>query len=99
MTASSGRDAVEAGVALEDVGHREAAVGLLVVLEEVDERAADRAARAVQRVHELRALVALDACAEAPGRVVGVVRARRRFAVATLRRQPYLDVELLRGRG
>ena len=45
----------------ERVGHRHRAVGLLVVLQHRHQRAADREARAVERVDEARALAALGA--------------------------------------
>ena len=63
-------------------------------------RAAHRQARAVQGVHQLRALGAraLEADFGAPGLVVGKVAAGGDFPVEVLPRQPHLDVIGL-GRG
>src|SRR5258708_15330001 len=85
-------DSLEGHVGAEHVGHDEAAVGLLVVLEQENEGAADRARGAVERVHERGAVDALYARPEPPGRVVGVIRARRELAVTALRLKQRLDV-------
>src|SRR3954463_15465844 len=69
---SAGGDGGEAGVGGQHVGDGGGAVGLLVVLEQVDERAADRTRGAVQRVDELRALLAADPGPEPSGREVAV---------------------------
>ena len=77
--------AVEAGDRAQHVGHDERAV-LLVVLPQEDERAADRARGAVQRVHEPAAAARLHPGVEPAGREVAVVRARRELAVSPFRR-------------
>ena len=76
----------------------DARVGLLTVLEQRDQRAADRHRGAVERVQRLCLLVLAHADVQAPGLVVGRVRARGQLAVACLARQPRLAVVLLRGR-
>src|ERR1043165_9187222 len=82
-----------AHVALQHVGHRDAPALLLVGLHHGDQGAADRDARAVERVHEARA-PALRAAARihAPRLEVAAVRAGRDLAVGPLPRQPHLDV-------
>ncbi len=73
-------------------------VGVLAVLEDRDERAADRKARAVQRVHELvLALRVLVAGLHAPRLEGPAVRDRADLAVGLLRRHPDLEVVRLRG--
>src|SRR5256885_4987635 len=85
----------------EDVGKRHGAVVALAVLEQRDDRAADRHRRAVERVHRRRPAPALGPVAhgEATGLVVGRVRARGQLAEALLPGQPGLEVVLLRCRG
>ena len=75
------------------------AVGLLVVLHDGDERAADGHAGAVQRVHEARPLLGAEAGVEPPRLVVRAVAAAGELPVALLAREPRLAVELLRRRG
>src|SRR6185312_21974 len=85
---------------------RHRAVLVLVVLQDRDQRAADREARAVQRVHEaraplptIRALLGPVTRIHAPQLVVAAVGAARDLAIAALARQPDLDViGLARGR-
>src|SRR5262245_45789501 len=78
-----------------------AAVGLLAVLEQGDQGAADREAGTVQRVHEPGLALALGAIAGAhPARLeVAAVRAAGDLAIAPLARQPDLNVvRLARGK-
>src|SRR5262249_38311504 len=89
-----------AHVGAQHLGNDHRAVRLLVVLEHGDERASDREAGAVERVHEARVLAALRLVAgiHAPRLEVAAHRARRNLAVSVLARQPHLDVvRLLRG--
>ncbi len=98
-TRISGRCGQAAHVGAQRVGDDDGAVGLLVVLEDRDERAADGESRAVQRVHELR----LTRFGIAPARLHAprlkrfAVAARRDLAVLALPRQPDLEVVGLRG--
>src|SRR3954466_14758901 len=83
------------------LGHGDAAVPLLVVLQYRDQRPPDRQPRPVQRVHEARSLRVLGtvAGAHAPPLVVAAVGAGRDLAVGVLPRQPDLEVVgLARGR-
>src|SRR6201999_2773259 len=81
-------------VADEHFRQLDAAVLLLPVLEQRDDRAPDGDGRAVERVRRLRPLagaraaLAAHADAEATSLVVGRVRARRQLAIALLARQP-----------
>src|SRR3546814_6935654 len=61
----------------------DAAVGLLIIFEDCDERAPDREARAVERVDELVALRALaaEARVHAPCLEIAAVRAARNLAI------------------
>src|SRR5262249_43484044 len=52
----------------------------------------------IERVYELRTAAALHARAESARGIVGVVRARRDFAVRAFGREPHFEVVLLRGR-
>src|SRR6266702_6917783 len=80
------------------LGHRDAAVLVLEVLEQRDHRArGDRGA--VERVHVLELAAAADADLQAPRLVVRRVRGRGDLAVALLAGEPRLDVVLLRGGG
>ena len=86
-TRAGGRSASAAHVGLQRVGHVDAAVGALVVLQHGDQRAADREAGAVQRVHELGlALRVAKARLHAPRLERFAVRARRDLAIRVLRR-------------
>ena len=89
-----------AHVGLERRRDRDAAVLVLVVLQDRDERAADRDAGAVEGVDEARALAVLRPVARvhAPRLEVGADRAARDLAIGALPRQPDLDVVGL-GRG
>src|SRR6185437_11451828 len=95
-----------AHVGTQRLGNRHRAVLVLVVLQDRDQRAADREARAVQRVHEaraplpaIRALLGPITRIHAARLVIAAVGAARDLAVASLPRQPDLDVEgLARGR-
>src|SRR4051812_5062664 len=94
----AGFDAVEAGERAQHFGDDEGAAVVLVVLEEEHQHAADRDCGAVQRVHQTVAVDAAHARVQAARGEVEVVRARVRLAVAALRREPPLDVVLLRRR-
>src|SRR5665213_1965220 len=76
-----------------------AAVRALVVLDQRDQRASDRAARAVQRVDRfgLRAGFAAETDRGAPGLEIGAVRARADLAIGLRARHPGLHVVRLRG--
>src|SRR5690606_26999562 len=99
-SAPTSADPLEPDVRPQRLGNDNGAVGLLVVLENRNERSADGQARAVERVGEL--------VLPAAGRPVANLRpprlerlriaARRDLAILALARQPYLDVERL-GRG
>src|SRR5690606_27564823 len=70
-------------------------VRLLAVLQERDQRTTDGQGRAVQRMHEARALLALAAAAgaHAPRLKLAAGRAAGYLTIGPLPRQPYLDVE------
>src|SRR5574337_1857314 len=71
-----------AHIRLQCIGNGDRAVGLLIVLDHRDQRAADRCARAVQRVHEARlAVAAAVARIHAPGLKIAAHRARRYLAI------------------
>ena len=77
-------------------GQGDAAIGTLVVLEDRDQRPADRRGRAVQRVQHLDlARRPPDPGLPTSRAVVGVVRARGELPVPALARQPHLEVVLL----
>src|SRR5262245_64540496 len=91
----SGCDPLDpAHVGPEHGGDTNGAVGLLIVLEDRDQRAADGQARAVQRVTVLRPAPARRAVLQVePARLERLaVRARGDLAVLRLPRQPDLDV-------
>src|SRR5688572_26982038 len=95
-------NAVEARVGAERLRDPHRAVGLLVVLEQRDQRARDRHGGAVERVDELVLLAALspEARLEAAGLEIGAVRRAGHLApVAALAApgQPGLEVELAIG--
>src|SRR5690348_11854264 len=75
-------------------GNGDRSILLLIVLEDGDQGAPDREARAVQRVNEARALLARLAPARlhAPRLELAAVRAARDLAIGILARQPDLDV-------
>src|SRR6185295_15941215 len=81
-------------VGAEGVGQEDGAVGLLVVLEDGDERPADGEARAVERVEEARLAAVRGAVAEvgAPGLEVGAVRAGGDLAVGVLAGEPDFEI-------
>ena len=81
-------------VAMQRLRDRNAAVLVLIVLHDRHQRAADREARAVQRMHETRALLAGPAAARvhAPRLEVAAVGTGADLPVHVLRRQPDLDV-------
>src|SRR3546814_5310024 len=81
-------------------GQGDAAVLLLVVLQDRYEGAPDREARAVQGVDEACPLLAglAEPRLHAPGLKLAAIGAARNLAIGALPRQPDLDVEgLLRG--
>src|SRR5438874_11378154 len=77
--------------------NRHAAVGVLIVLQHGDERAADREAGAVERVTELGLAAAggLVADVGAAAAEISIGGARRDLAIPVLPRQPHLDVVAL----
>src|ERR1700688_1539010 len=85
-----------AHIGLQHVGHGDRAVFLLVGLHDRDQRAADRGAGAVQRVHEARLVVRPPiARIHAPGLEIATHRAARYFperAALALAGHPDLDV-------
>src|SRR5690606_28319772 len=93
-------DVVGAEVADQRLGHGDRAVGALVGLEDRDDRAADRAGGAVQRVHGRGLAVGGAVAALQPaGLVVGAVGGAGELAVALLPGQPHLVVVLARRAG
>src|ERR1019366_3181875 len=80
-------------VALQDLRHRDRAVGVLVGLEDGDQRSPDGHRGAVEGVHKLRAALGAGAAIETPRLEVGAVRARGDFTEAGLARHPGLTVE------
>src|SRR5262249_26690836 len=74
--------------------HLNGAVAALVILHHRDQCPADRNARPVEGVHELRALLAgaTEARVHAPSLKVAEIGARRDLAIGVLARQPDLDV-------
>src|SRR5579871_2001706 len=85
------RDAAHVG--LERVRHRDRAVALLIGLHHGDERAADRDARAVERVHGANAAVLATVTRVHAARLeIAAHRAGRDLAKEVLPRQPDLDV-------
>src|SRR4051812_28495669 len=87
---SNVRQAVEVGV--QSLGNGDAAALVLVVLQQRHQGAAHGQARAIERVHEARALLAgrLGARIHSPCLEVAAVGARADLAVAVLARQPDL---------
>src|SRR5215212_10931359 len=83
-----------AHIRLENGWDRDAAVLVLIVLQNGDKRAADREAGAVERVHEARLLFAGRAIAgiHAARLEIRADRAARNLAIHSLPRQPHLDV-------
>src|SRR5215469_7111106 len=83
-----------AHIGLQRVGHGDAAILLLIILQDGDEGAADGDARAVERMDEARPLPLLRAKApiHAPRLEVAAIGAARDLAIGLLSRQPYLDV-------
>src|SRR5262245_18614705 len=75
-------------------GNGDRSILLLIVLEDGDQGAPDREARAVQGVHEARALLARLAAARlnAPRLELAAIRATGDLAIGVLARQPDLDV-------
>src|SRR4051795_8873802 len=70
-----------AHISLQHIRHRDAAALLLIGLHHGDQRAADRDARAVERMHEVRrAPLGTVARIHAPRLEVAAVRARRNLA-------------------
>src|SRR3546814_11472685 len=76
---------------------RSAAVLLLVVLQDGDQRAADREAGAIQGVDEARPLLArlAEAPLHPPRLELAAIGAARNLAIGALSRQPDLDVQAL----
>src|SRR5688572_12665139 len=74
-------DPLFADPAAERLGHNDGAVRLLAVLENGDESAAHGDRRAIERVHEVRALfaLALEANVESARLIVGAIRGARDF--------------------
>ena len=85
----------------EDRRDRDRAVGLLAILDDRDQRPADRHGGAVERVDVLRRCTRGGpvAAAETTSLVVGRVRGRGQLAVSLLARDPGLAVELAGRRG
>src|SRR5215213_10794041 len=83
-----------AHVGLENRWNRDAAVLVLIVLQNGHERAADREAGAVERVHEARLLLSRRTVAgiHAARLEIRADRAARNLAIHPLPRQPHLDV-------
>src|SRR5258708_1825732 len=83
-----------AHIALQSIRHRNRAVGLLIGLHHRNQRAADRDAGAVERVHMAHGAAFLGAIARihAPRLEFAADRAGRNLAVHVLPGQPYLDV-------
>ena len=97
-TLSTRLDQVGVQVVPEGGGDPDRAVGLLVVLEQGDDRAADRDGGAVEGVEGAVALGRPDPAADAAGLVVGAVRGRGQLPVGSLGGDPGLAVELAGGR-
>src|SRR5690349_12467741 len=74
--------------------HLDGAVLALIVLHHRDQRATDRDAGAVERMHERAALLAgaAEARVHAPGLEIAAIGAARNLAIGVLTRQPDLDV-------
>src|SRR5437763_4226038 len=96
-----GTDDLEpAHIGTQCLGHRDGAVTLLVILEHSDQRATDREARSVERMHEARPLPFRrpKARLHAAGLQLAAIGAARDLAIGVLARQPDPDaVGLARG--
>src|SRR5579871_3269522 len=96
-----GSNPLRSDIRAQDLRNHDGAVSLLIIFHDCDPRAADRQPAAVERVHELRFILAFrtEADVGTPCLIRLKIRTGRNLAIKLLPRQPDFDVVRLRRRG